>query len=113
MPYREPGIHHYSFIAHMLVKSYPSPIFQGFQGTTCFDSWKDAVVPGHTDLWAMQRLREQSRPIEERRYRFCPWASLGIPWHTGSYWILLDLTGHGDVPHVPHVPPHSQWNLLN
>ena len=45
--------------------------FDHFQGTTCFDHFKDAVVPGHTDLWAMQRLREQSRPIEERRYRFC------------------------------------------
>eukprot|EP00434_Breviolum_minutum_P009402 symbB.v1.2.008280.t1/scaffold519.1/size192877/8 len=39
--------------------------------TTCFDAWKDVVVPGHTDLWAMQRLKEQSLPAEQRRYRFC------------------------------------------
>lgn len=43
----------------------------GLRGTTCFDAWKDVVVPGHTDLWAMQRLKEQSLPAEQRRYRFC------------------------------------------
>ena len=39
--------------------------------TTCFDPWKDLVVPGHTDFWAMQRLREQSRAVEDRHYLFC------------------------------------------
>ncbi|CAJ1415357.1 unnamed protein product [Effrenium voratum] len=39
--------------------------------TSCFDERKDVVVPGHTDLWAMRRLREQSRPAEHRRFLFC------------------------------------------
>ena len=96
----------------MLVKSCPSPIFQG---TTCFDSWKDAVVPGHTDLWAMQRLREQSRPIEERRYRFCPLASLGTTDLTGSYWILLAMV-MCHMCHMCHPTPSrillNWWELI-
>ncbi|CAE7770600.1 GUT1 [Symbiodinium sp. KB8] len=38
---------------------------------SCFDAWKDVVVPGHTDAWAMRKLREKGKPSTERRFRFC------------------------------------------
>jgi len=38
---------------------------------SCFDPWKDVAVPGHTDAWAMRRLREKARPAAQRRFRFC------------------------------------------
>lgn len=39
--------------------------------TECFDTVKDLVVPGHTDLWAVLRLSERNLPTERRRYLFC------------------------------------------
>ncbi|CAL1166918.1 unnamed protein product [Cladocopium goreaui] len=86
--------------------------------TTCFDSWKDAVVPGHTDLWAMQRLREQSRPIEERRYRFCFHGALrhelyekthaGGPFNVSAAETrrqIRAMAGEPDASIGPHITP--------
>ncbi|CAE7312523.1 GUT1 [Symbiodinium natans] len=60
---------------------------------SCFDAWKDVAVPGHTDAWAMRKLRERGRKLSSaRRYRFC---------------------FHGAMRHELYERTHAQGRLFN
>ncbi|CAE8624800.1 unnamed protein product, partial [Polarella glacialis] len=93
--------------------------------TTCFDPWKDVVVPGHTDLWAMRRLQEQSKATaQERKYLFCFHGSLehdlyerthaGEPPFNesnaaGTRRKMRDLAGEPGASIGPHITPLIEY----
>ncbi|CAE7374323.1 unnamed protein product [Symbiodinium pilosum] len=88
---------------------------------SCFEAWKDMVVPGHTDAWAVRRLRERRKPLNApRRFRLCFHGALrhelyekthakGRPFNGSSAADvrrqIQALSGEPDASIGPHITP--------